>query len=319
MATSRRRADTLESTVVEGGNPTAEDAQRASAIAGEVSEQSAPTLSTAANDPATPETQAEPSEADAAVAAEARQLSEELGAVTDAALALGATTSSRPATEPAQLGRTRKRLSNTERTQLNRTRLERGKQLLERRAVGVPHMTQAVEVSHRSVSDLFLRSYPVVDNAFATLFRSGGMLLGRTAANDVSDQASKLVDELATVSTTSYDLARELIEAARKNAGGVNADQIKLTYVPSIETRTVIARSPQALKLLKAFESMDLALKEHDKLVWAGIRSTADLDAEFVSMRKRVTAVVILMMRTLTAMNRKMREYYAPAAPTEAA
>ena len=253
--------------------------------------------------------------AESALDVERRTLDEEIAASNTEIEALDLPNSKAGEKQPK---RERRVLTPQQRKTQNLERKNRGLALLKQSSVGVAHVSRKITFVHRQLYDLFLRTYPVINRALAGFNRSGGLLLGSESAQTVEDNVMSLVKQSSEHAHASFGQARVLIDNSKASAG-INADDLDLKFSPSFDDQ-IEALSPQALKLLSAFSEMDLALIEHDRLVWSSLVLQRDADREFAAFKQKITQIVSIMVRTQRAQRRKLTEMYAePPEPIQAA
>jgi hypothetical protein len=213
----------------------------------------------------------------------------------------------------------RKPLTPKERIALNAKRKQEGLDLLKRKAVGVAHVLVEVNITHKKLSDLFLRTYPIANMALTSFNRSGGYLFGSKAAQTVADQIDQQIRALSKFADDGFAKARLLIDSAK--AGGVNADDIKLVYKEAFG-QTVEITAPQSRALLHAFVKIDGMLREYDTIVWSGIRPAHEVEREFNDVNQKIRLFAAFVIRTLISQSRRSNEVFnrrrdaTPAAAT---
>lgn len=261
-------------------------------------------------------TSAEAAAVEAATSAEANAVGaavSELGqAIDEAAGALAALGVESPTVSGSRRrDAERKPLTAKERAVIARRRTEVGKRLLAGAGQeGVAFVSRDVEIKHRVLSSVFVRTYPAADKAIGVLRRLGPAMLG---ADTMGVAFGKLKDLVKVLEDQVEDASRNVDTAmaqAKGEGAGYDLD-IKLEYVAPIK-QAVRATSPEARRILSAIINADAMLHNADRLHWAGARDYAEVDQVFMPIRRALIDIVVHAERTLRAVYSRQRSLAEP-------
>lgn len=161
------------------------------------------------------------------------------------------------------------------------------------------------KINNAPISNLFLQIFPRVDDAIYYLGASGELLLGEKDTKRILDQ---IVERLSEFSADTNALLQR-VSVALDNAEANQEEMLRPSVSSPAFNQKLKIKSPEAVRLYKAFMALDEFMTKTHVLKWNGMAEQSSIDVEVRNARRILMPMFILAARTVSDIARRNSEY----------